>query len=161
VESELRNFSNLEFLLYRLIHFSASGHSNRPGSEMAAAETSGAAIGAPGRWALHGKTALVTGGTRGIGYGFHQHQSNLCSIKAPTMIARVLAGVRWWRSWRLWGQPCIPAPGRRQNWASASRSGRPGGSVLPAPSPTSLCGTSGSACFARSPIVSAASSISS
>ncbi|TVU47616.1 hypothetical protein EJB05_07222 [Eragrostis curvula] len=33
----------------------------------AAAETSGAAIGAPGRWALHGKTALVTGGTRGIG----------------------------------------------------------------------------------------------
>ncbi|GJN31011.1 hypothetical protein PR202_gb19365 [Eleusine coracana subsp. coracana] len=34
---------------------------------MAAAETSGAAIGAPGRWALHGKTALVTGGTRGIG----------------------------------------------------------------------------------------------
>ncbi|KAK3151161.1 hypothetical protein QOZ80_3AG0242500 [Eleusine coracana subsp. coracana] len=34
---------------------------------MAAAETFGAAIGAPGRWALHGKTALVTGGTRGIG----------------------------------------------------------------------------------------------
>ncbi|CAL4913748.1 unnamed protein product [Urochloa decumbens] len=32
---------------------------------MAAAETSGTAIGAPGRWALHGKTALVTGGTRG------------------------------------------------------------------------------------------------
>lgn len=33
---------------------------------MAAAETSGKA-GAPGRWSLHGKTALVTGGTRGIG----------------------------------------------------------------------------------------------
>ncbi|KAL6644769.1 hypothetical protein ACP70R_016377 [Stipagrostis hirtigluma subsp. patula] len=34
---------------------------------MAAAESSATAIGAPGRWALHGKTALVTGGTRGIG----------------------------------------------------------------------------------------------
>lgn len=33
---------------------------------MAAAETSGKA-GAPGRWSLHGKTALVSGGTRGIG----------------------------------------------------------------------------------------------
>ncbi|KAM0862400.1 hypothetical protein ACQ4PT_045287 [Festuca glaucescens] len=33
---------------------------------MAAAETS-ATAGAPGRWSLHGKTALVTGGTRGIG----------------------------------------------------------------------------------------------
>ncbi|TVU47615.1 hypothetical protein EJB05_07221 [Eragrostis curvula] len=35
---------------------------------MADAETSGKAIGAPGRWSLHGKTALVTGGTRGIGW---------------------------------------------------------------------------------------------
>ncbi|KAK3147694.1 hypothetical protein QOZ80_3BG0285660 [Eleusine coracana subsp. coracana] len=35
---------------------------------MAAAETSGKAIGAQGRWSLHGKTALVTGGTRGIGW---------------------------------------------------------------------------------------------
>ncbi|RLN41822.1 uncharacterized protein C2845_PM01G10510 [Panicum miliaceum] len=34
---------------------------------MAAAESSGTAIGSSGRWALHGKTALVTGGTRGIG----------------------------------------------------------------------------------------------
>ncbi|KAL6648384.1 hypothetical protein ACP70R_012608 [Stipagrostis hirtigluma subsp. patula] len=34
---------------------------------MAAAEASATAIGAPGRWALQGKTALVTGGTRGIG----------------------------------------------------------------------------------------------
>ncbi|KAL6644768.1 hypothetical protein ACP70R_016376 [Stipagrostis hirtigluma subsp. patula] len=34
---------------------------------MAASETSATAIGAPGRWSLHGKTALVTGGTRGIG----------------------------------------------------------------------------------------------
>ncbi|XP_062210726.1 tropinone reductase homolog At5g06060-like [Phragmites australis] len=34
---------------------------------MAAAEASSTAIGAPGRWSLHGKTALVTGGTRGIG----------------------------------------------------------------------------------------------
>ncbi|XP_062210727.1 tropinone reductase homolog At5g06060-like isoform X1 [Phragmites australis] len=34
---------------------------------MAAAETSGKAVGAPGRWSFHGKTALVTGGTRGIG----------------------------------------------------------------------------------------------
>ncbi|CAL4913747.1 unnamed protein product [Urochloa decumbens] len=33
----------------------------------AAAEASGTAIGSSGRWALHGKTALVTGGTRGIG----------------------------------------------------------------------------------------------
>ncbi|CAL4921960.1 unnamed protein product [Urochloa decumbens] len=33
----------------------------------AAAESSGTAIGSSGRWALHGKTALVTGGTRGIG----------------------------------------------------------------------------------------------
>ena len=38
-------------------------------SEMVAAESSGTAIGSSGRWALHGKTALVTGGTRGIGYG--------------------------------------------------------------------------------------------
>jgi hypothetical protein len=37
-------------------------------SEMASAGTSSKAIGAPGRWSLHGKTALVTGGTRGIGY---------------------------------------------------------------------------------------------
>ena len=36
---------------------------------MVAAESSGTAIGSSGRWALHGKTALVTGGTRGIGYG--------------------------------------------------------------------------------------------
>ena len=34
---------------------------------MAAPETSDKP-GAPGRWSLHGKTALVTGGTRGIGY---------------------------------------------------------------------------------------------
>jgi Tropinone reductase 1 len=34
---------------------------------MAAPEMSGK-LGAPGRWSLHGKTALVTGGTRGIGY---------------------------------------------------------------------------------------------
>uniref|UniRef100_A0A0E0NT07 Uncharacterized protein n=1 Tax=Oryza rufipogon TaxID=4529 RepID=A0A0E0NT07_ORYRU len=34
--------------------------------EMAAAETSGT-VAAPGRWSLHGKMALVTGGTRGIG----------------------------------------------------------------------------------------------
>ena len=35
---------------------------------MAAAEPSGSSQpGAPGRWSLHGKTALVTGGTRGIG----------------------------------------------------------------------------------------------
>uniref|UniRef100_A0ACD5WZS0 Uncharacterized protein n=1 Tax=Avena sativa TaxID=4498 RepID=A0ACD5WZS0_AVESA len=33
---------------------------------MASAETS-AKAGATGRWSLHGKTALVTGGTRGIG----------------------------------------------------------------------------------------------
>nr|AAP06906.1 putative pfam00106, adh_short, short chain dehydrogenase [Oryza sativa Japonica Group]AAP06916.1 hypothetical protein [Oryza sativa Japonica Group] len=33
---------------------------------MAAAETSGT-VAAPGRWSLHGKMALVTGGTRGIG----------------------------------------------------------------------------------------------
>ncbi|KAK3151163.1 hypothetical protein QOZ80_3AG0242520 [Eleusine coracana subsp. coracana] len=35
---------------------------------MAAAETSSNSIGAPCRWSLHGKTALVTGGTRGIGW---------------------------------------------------------------------------------------------
>ncbi|KAL6648382.1 hypothetical protein ACP70R_012606 [Stipagrostis hirtigluma subsp. patula] len=34
---------------------------------MAASETSARGIGAPGRWSLPGKTALVTGGTRGIG----------------------------------------------------------------------------------------------
>ncbi|KAF8718778.1 hypothetical protein HU200_025080 [Digitaria exilis] len=39
---------------------------------MAAAETTGTAIGSSGRWALHGKTALVTGGTRGIGYASPQ-----------------------------------------------------------------------------------------
>uniref|UniRef100_A0A0E0CYK5 Tropinone reductase I n=1 Tax=Oryza meridionalis TaxID=40149 RepID=A0A0E0CYK5_9ORYZ len=34
---------------------------------MAAAAETSAKVGAPGRWSLQGKTALVTGGTRGIG----------------------------------------------------------------------------------------------
>ncbi|PUZ41733.1 hypothetical protein GQ55_9G528400 [Panicum hallii var. hallii] len=90
----------------------------------------GTAIGAPVKWALHGKTALITGGTRCI----------RCAV-AEELAA---LGSR---------PPCTRGPGRRQSLGSTSRRVRQG----PGGSATSPCGTSGTTCSVRSPTTSVAS----
>lgn len=98
----------------------------KPSSKMAeAGDSSGKS-----RWSLKGFTALVTGGTRGIGSAkFSNSVSSETFFNFDSLLLCVLLFVYfivalWWRNWQVWARRSTPAPGTNRTWISVWRSGR-------------------------------------